>query len=390
VRGRLQVVENWNSANGVVFYGKEGDLAGPDKEHQEVSMLALHLLQAATVHVNTLLVQRVLSEPAWTRRLTDEDRRGITALFCPTSAPTAPSSSTWTSPRLRPGSHGVSSPVPVPAATRTPPKRKARQLAKHLRSEHPDYTYLKAVFRHLRDELDIEVQREPKRLPYVPTEAEIRRYYEVVWTGRRGQDIVLIKTLLFTGVRVSELVRIHIDDVDLDACRIRITQGKGAKDRTVPFPSSFKETLALHIDAQRATAAAFLFESSWKKPYSTGGGAGAPCPLRGQGRPRAQHAPAPTAAFLVHVAEDPGHRRRPDPALLRPRFSDQLGDLLPHRPRRRSGELRQGDRPLPSMTDAVATLPLVTRTRALGHIERPLAELVRMDLVAALAFGGGH
>jgi len=36
-----------------------------------------------------------------------------------------------------------------------------------------------------------------------------------------------------------------------DACRIRITQGKGAKARTVPFPSSFKETLALHIDAQR-------------------------------------------------------------------------------------------------------------------------------------------
>ncbi len=93
----------------------------------------------------------------------------------------------------------------------------------------------------------------------------------MVWTGRRGQDIVLIKTLLFTGVRVSELVRIRVDDVDLDACRIRITHGKGAKDRTVPFPNSFKETLALHIDAQRAKAAAFLFESSWKKPYSTRG-----------------------------------------------------------------------------------------------------------------------
>jgi TnpA family transposase len=81
VQGGLQVVENWNSANGVVFYGKEGDLAGPDKEHQEVSMLALHLLQAALVHVNTLLVQRVLSEPAWKERFTDEDRRGLTALF---------------------------------------------------------------------------------------------------------------------------------------------------------------------------------------------------------------------------------------------------------------------------------------------------------------------
>ena len=81
IQGGLQVVENWNSANGVVFYGKEGDLAGPDKEHQEVSMLALHLLQAALVHVNTLLVQRVLSDPAWKERFTDEDRRGLTALF---------------------------------------------------------------------------------------------------------------------------------------------------------------------------------------------------------------------------------------------------------------------------------------------------------------------
>ena len=39
----------------------------------------------------------------------------------------------------------------------------------------------------------------------------------------------------------------------------------------MPFPSSFKETLALHIAAQRAKTAAFLFESSWKKPYSTRG-----------------------------------------------------------------------------------------------------------------------
>jgi integrase len=63
---------------------------------------------------------------------------------------------------------------------------------------------------------------------------------------------VFIKTLLYTRVRVSELVAIRIDDVDLDACRIRITQGKGAKGRVVPFPESFKETLPLHIEALRA------------------------------------------------------------------------------------------------------------------------------------------
>ena len=154
---------------------------------------------------------------------------------------------------------------------RTPPKRKARELAKHLRGERPDYDYLKAIFRHLRSELRIEVQRAPAKLPYVPTEEEIRRYYRTVWGERRGQDIVLIKTLLYTGVRVAELVRIRIDEVDLDGCRIRVTKGKGSKDRIVPLPASFKETMALHIDGQRAKGAAFLFESSWKKPYSTRG-----------------------------------------------------------------------------------------------------------------------
>ncbi|MGH8995202.1 MAG: tyrosine-type recombinase/integrase [Acidimicrobiales bacterium] len=167
---------------------------------------------------------------------------------------------------------GPSDPPDAPAQLkRTPARQKARQLAKHLRAERPDYTYLKEVFRHLRVELDVEVQREPKRLPYVPTEDEIRRYYDTVWKQRRGRDVVLIKTLLYTGVRVAELVAIRLDDVDLDACRIRITQGKGKKDRFVPFPTSFKETLGLHMDAMRGQGATHLFESSWKKAYSTRG-----------------------------------------------------------------------------------------------------------------------
>jgi integrase/recombinase XerD len=158
-----------------------------------------------------------------------------------------------------------------PGPARTPARRKARQLAKYLRAERPDYAYLKDVFRYLRQELDIEVTRAPKKLPYVPTEAEIRAFYDAVWKARRASDVILIKTLLYTGVRVSEIVRIRIADVDLDTCRIRITQGKGGKDRVVPFPAAFKETLALHIDAQRRAGAVFLFESSWKKPYSDRG-----------------------------------------------------------------------------------------------------------------------
>jgi TnpA family transposase len=81
VHAGLQVVEHWNSANTVVFYGKDSELTGADREHQEVSMLALHLLQSALVHVNTLLLQRVLAEPAWPPRLAEADRRALTPLF---------------------------------------------------------------------------------------------------------------------------------------------------------------------------------------------------------------------------------------------------------------------------------------------------------------------
>ena len=138
-------------------------------------------------------------------------------------------------------------------------------------SDPTDYAYLKELFRHLRAELGVEVAREPKKLPHVPTEEQIRSYYQTVWAGRRVGDVVLIKTLLYTGVRVSELVAIRLDDVDLDSCRIRITQGKGGKDRTVPFPATFRETLALHIAGRRSVGGDHLFESSWKRPYSTRG-----------------------------------------------------------------------------------------------------------------------
>jgi len=61
----------------------------------------------------------------------------------------------------------------------TPARQKARQLAKHLRAERPDYIYLEEVFRHLRVELDVEVQREVKRLPYVPTFRRFRDAFSV-------------------------------------------------------------------------------------------------------------------------------------------------------------------------------------------------------------------
>ena len=81
INSGLQVVENWNSANGVVYYGKDSELTGADREHAEVSMLALHLLQSALVHVNTLLLQAVLEDPQFHDLVGDTERRALTPLF---------------------------------------------------------------------------------------------------------------------------------------------------------------------------------------------------------------------------------------------------------------------------------------------------------------------
>jgi TnpA family transposase len=76
----LNVVETWNSANGFIFFGKGGEVASNRLDDQEVSVHALHLLQACLVYVNTLMLQRVLSEPDWMGRMTPADRRGLTPL----------------------------------------------------------------------------------------------------------------------------------------------------------------------------------------------------------------------------------------------------------------------------------------------------------------------
>ena len=154
---------------------------------------------------------------------------------------------------------------------RTSAQVKAKLLAKLLRGEHPDYNYLKSIFRYLRTELEIEVVHQKKKLPKVPTEEELQKYYQAVWKTRNVQDLVIIKTFLYTGVRVSELINIRIQDVDFERCQIRVNSGKGGKDRIVPFPVSFKEVLAIHVDKMEGRQANYLFESNRQRKYSDRG-----------------------------------------------------------------------------------------------------------------------
>jgi integrase len=73
------------------------------------------------------------------------------------------------------------------------------------------------------------------------------------------QHEILLKLLFYTAVRVSELVHIEVGDVDLDACKIFINRGKGANDRYILFPASFRLVLKSHLHA--APRNRYLFET---------------------------------------------------------------------------------------------------------------------------------
>ena len=70
-----------NGANSFILYGKGGEIATNDLENQELTMLALHLLQICLVYINTLMIQRVLTEPDWTQRMLRDDLRALTPLI---------------------------------------------------------------------------------------------------------------------------------------------------------------------------------------------------------------------------------------------------------------------------------------------------------------------
>ncbi|WP_329305875.1 transposase [Streptomyces sp. NBC_01260] len=69
------------------------------------------------MHVDTLLVQQVLAEPVWEKKLSGEDRRGLTALFWSNINPYGTFRLDMNKRlNLRPASA-----APIPAGQRTPP-----------------------------------------------------------------------------------------------------------------------------------------------------------------------------------------------------------------------------------------------------------------------------
>jgi integrase len=112
-----------------------------------------------------------------------------------------------------------------------------------------DYDGWRYVAKMVRKACELRPTRKGRRLPRVLTADEFRRFYAAVDRAEDVQHALMLRLLFYTAVRVSELCRIEVRDVDLDGCKIRVIEGKGSKDRYVLYGKTFATALRTHIAA---------------------------------------------------------------------------------------------------------------------------------------------
>jgi integrase/recombinase XerD len=125
----------------------------------------------------------------------------------------------------------------------------AVRITRLVRAAGLDYDGWRYVARQVRRRCDLRPPKKPKKLPRVLAGDEFRRFYKVVDQADDVQHTLMLRLLFYTGARVSELCNILVGDVDLDASKIFVSQGKGAKDRVVLFGKTFATALRTHIAA---------------------------------------------------------------------------------------------------------------------------------------------
>jgi integrase/recombinase XerD len=74
----------------------------------------------------------------------------------------------------------------------------------------------------------IPAAKQPQRLPEILSPAEVRRLLEATSTRKQR---TLLATTYGAGLRVSEVVRLQLHDIDAERMSLRVEQGKGGKDR---------------------------------------------------------------------------------------------------------------------------------------------------------------
>ena len=101
---------------------------------------------------------------------------------------------------------------------------------------------------------DVVRAKKPQRLPVVLSIEEVRR----TLAGLDGELWLVCSLLYGTGMRLMEVLRLRVKDVDFARNEILVRDGKGMKDRVTVLPRSLLQSLRQHLSVVRAVHKAEL------------------------------------------------------------------------------------------------------------------------------------
>jgi integron integrase len=113
---------------------------------------------------------------------------------------------------------------------------------------------LSALLFLYKDVLNIKIEgvnairsKKPTKLPVVLSQREVQALL-LAMSGING----LIANMLYgTGMRLMEVIRLRVQDIDFDRNEITVRSGKGAKDRITMLPESIKPFIEQHLLSRR-------------------------------------------------------------------------------------------------------------------------------------------
>ena len=141
------------------------------------------------------------------------------------------------------------------------------EIARIVRKHGLDYDGWRYISKRVRQKCELHPAKKGRKLPRILTADDFRRFYQAVDRADDVQHSLMLRLLFQTAMRVSELCRIEVADVDLENCKIFVNQGKGSKDRYVLFGKSFATALRTHIAAHPNNR--WLFQTQRNTKFST-------------------------------------------------------------------------------------------------------------------------
>lgn len=128
--------------------------------------------------------------------------------------------------------------------------------------------------------IEIELPKLEKKLPKRLTKQEATRILEVSknikykFKFQRYRNYAVFSTFIFTGLRKSELLNLRFTDIDVENMTVFVRQGKGSKDRIVPFSQTLREIYLEYLkerDKIKSNCTHFFVSMNDDKPFNASG-----------------------------------------------------------------------------------------------------------------------